>query len=859
MEGMEFEGDEMEDIEAKDDEVELNGGINGTAVTPSSQGLTGCVDGSNLEATNHGKSHVNSVMVNVNDNCESSAISYADLPVSGSNGVNASDKGASNGLGVMPVPFIENPVLNPSLGQSNYMGNTSSKSSSDGNGGSNPWLKLNETVGNKRGNNDVELGTKGKDTVMTEKFVQNNVSFASAFKGLTGYGNNKLTKVPVRRNEQAYGRASFARVLIEVDADKELVDNVEVCYASLGRSIKLKVEYAWKPPQCLLCKVFGHDQKACNKREVSVEERVEMTKVTNDNNMKQNNSNGGDREWQEGKDTVMTEKFVQSNVSFASAFKGLTGYGNNKLTKAPVRRNEQAYGRASFARVLIEVDADKELVDNVEVCYASLGRSIKLKVEYAWKPPQCLLCKVFGHDQKACNKREVSVEERVEMTKVTNDNNMKQNNSNGGDREWQEVNRGNKDNNVVKNMNLENDGKKVDEGIILDSNNKNDKKGKGVSGSKVELKNKVNKQSDLNTKNKFDVLAKDGMDEVEIGSEEWIQMRKKIDLACDLGMKVADSEKRRWSKDLRNYYEEKCNNKAKGKMMEGLKWRIAKLQKDISYGHTNIAMQAKLKADEVCKEIMKETVLIEVDADKELVDNVEVCYASLGRSMKLKVEYAWKPPQCLLCKVFGHDQKACNKREVSVEERVEMTKVTNDNNMKQNNSNGGDREWQEVELKNKVNKQSDLNTKNKFDVLAKDGMDEVEIGSEEWIQMRKKIDLACDLGMTVADSEKRRWSKDLRNYYEEKCNNKAKGKMIEGLKWRIAKLQKDISYGHTNIAMQAKLKADEVCKEIMKETGSMVILVSGCATPFSLLLLMMQYGNRVAITSCCEAVDVDNA
>ncbi|PWA99896.1 zinc knuckle CX2CX4HX4C [Artemisia annua] len=477
MEGMEFEGDEMEEIEAKDDEVELNGGINETAVNPSSQGVIGSVDGSNLEATNHGKSHVNSVMVNDSGNCDSSTNNYAELPVSGSNAVNASDKGASTVVGVMPVPFIENPG----------------------------------------GNNDVELGTKGKDTVMTEKFVQNNVSFASSFKGLTGYGNNKLTKVPVRRNEQAYGRASFARVLIEVDADKELVDNVEVCYASLGRSMQLKVEYAWKPPQCLLCKVLGHDQKTCNKREVSVEERVEMTKVANDSHMKQNNSNGGDREWQE------VNRFVNngSSTSKTDGQQNFGYYGN--------RGGSNNRGRGGF-----------------------MGRGGMM--------------------------------------------------SRGGMSQ-----RGNKYNNVVKNMNLENNGKKVDEGIIIDSNSKNDKKGKGVSGSKVEVKNKVNKQSDLNTKNKFDVLAKDGMNEVEIGSEEWIQMRKKIDLACDLGMIVADSEKSRWSKDLKKYYEEKCNNKAKGRMMEGLKWRIDKLQKDISYGHTNIAMQAKLKADEMCQEIMKET------------------------------------------------------------------------------------------------------------------------------------------------------------------------------------------------------------------------------------------------------------
>ncbi|PWA97399.1 RpoB, chloroplast [Artemisia annua] len=275
------------------------------------------------------------------------------------------------------------------------------------------------------------------------------------------------------------------------------------------------------------------------------------------------------------KDTIMKDKFVQSNVSFASAFKGLYGYGNNKLSKVP-----KAYGRASFARVLIEVDAISDLVDNVEVCYESLGKSMNLRVEYAWKPPHCSQCKVFGHEDKVCYKKGAAVEEKGEKDKEIGSNHVKENVNNIGERQWRDVR----------------------------NNKKSDNKGKGISsGSKVDLKTKVSKQNDINTKNSFGVLEKESMNDVEVGSDEWVQMRKKIDLACDLGMQIAEGEKSRWSKDLKKYYEDKCNSKAKSRMMEGLKWRIDKLQKDISYGHTNIAMNAKLKADELCKEIMKDT------------------------------------------------------------------------------------------------------------------------------------------------------------------------------------------------------------------------------------------------------------
>ncbi|GJY45934.1 zinc knuckle CX2CX4HX4C containing protein [Tanacetum coccineum] len=49
----------------------------------------------------------------------------------------------------------------------------------------------------------------------------------------------KIMNVPL----EAYGRASFARVLVEVEAAKGLVDSVEVCYKALGRSMELRVEY----------------------------------------------------------------------------------------------------------------------------------------------------------------------------------------------------------------------------------------------------------------------------------------------------------------------------------------------------------------------------------------------------------------------------------------------------------------------------------------------------------------------------------------------------------------------------------------------------------------------------------------
>ncbi|PWA99170.1 hypothetical protein CTI12_AA010980 [Artemisia annua] len=227
----------------------------------------------------------------------------------------------------------------------------------------------------------------------------------------------------------------------------------------------------------------------------------------------------------------LTENDVNKDVSFASAFKGLTGYGNNKLTKVPVRINEQgrevvdmdpvieedrittsmcerAYGRASFARVLIEVEASTELVENIEVCYEKMGKSMNLKVEYAWKPPLCTQCKVFGHELRTCRLKVVTVDEEKEKEMIKNVgvstvNAVKVDGSSKSGEEWLEDRRVNKNggrggmqgrNGVfqrggnesynVKYVPVENGGRKIDDGLVMEGKTKENilNKGKGISG-----------------------------------------------------------------------------------------------------------------------------------------------------------------------------------------------------------------------------------------------------------------------------------------------------------------------------------------------------------------------------------------
>ncbi|GJW02174.1 RNA-directed DNA polymerase, eukaryota, reverse transcriptase zinc-binding domain protein [Tanacetum coccineum] len=76
------------------------------------------------------------------------------------------------------------------------------------------------------------------------------------------------------------GRLGFARVLIEIDAGKKIKNEIELMHKGNayheGFSKILQVDYAWKPPCCPICKVFGHEDSNCMFRK-----KVEPTMTKN--------------------------------------------------------------------------------------------------------------------------------------------------------------------------------------------------------------------------------------------------------------------------------------------------------------------------------------------------------------------------------------------------------------------------------------------------------------------------------------------------------------------------------------------------------------------------------------------------
>ncbi|GKB03951.1 zinc knuckle CX2CX4HX4C containing protein [Tanacetum coccineum] len=71
----------------------------------------------------------------------------------------------------------------------------------------------------------------------------------------------------------SWGRSSFARCLIEVNSEADLVDVVTIGIPSLSEDDftkeTIRVEYEWRPPRCDTCKIFGHVHDYCPKKMMS--------------------------------------------------------------------------------------------------------------------------------------------------------------------------------------------------------------------------------------------------------------------------------------------------------------------------------------------------------------------------------------------------------------------------------------------------------------------------------------------------------------------------------------------------------------------------------------------------------------
>nr|GEX03552.1 hypothetical protein [Tanacetum cinerariifolium] len=150
------------------------------------------------------------------------------------------------------------------------------------------------------------------------------------------------------------------------------------------------------------------------------------------------------RPWMVNGKTMFMQKWDPSSTNGISAIASRLG---NPLIMDQVTTNicNMGNGRAGFARVLIEVEACKGLLDQIEIVYRNsenmeIGRKF-VKVEYDWKPSLCSFCLVFGHKDDNCGCRPKTVEEieaaNEELRKIEEDKKKEKE----GKEEFTQVNR----------------------------------------------------------------------------------------------------------------------------------------------------------------------------------------------------------------------------------------------------------------------------------------------------------------------------------------------------------------------------------------------------------------------------------
>ncbi|GJV13263.1 ATPase, F1/V1/A1 complex, alpha/beta subunit [Tanacetum coccineum] len=102
-------------------------------------------------------------------------------------------------------------------------------------------------------------------------------------------------------------RLGYARVLVEINAEDDFFDKIEINYVDDMKKVKstkwVKVEYTWKPSRCSHCKVFGHSLQSCEKR----------PKPIVDTNIKANDSNKNEGANKEGFMEVKNMKNFNNN------------------------------------------------------------------------------------------------------------------------------------------------------------------------------------------------------------------------------------------------------------------------------------------------------------------------------------------------------------------------------------------------------------------------------------------------------------------------------------------------------------------------------------------------------------------
>nr|GEV11384.1 zinc knuckle CX2CX4HX4C [Tanacetum cinerariifolium] len=207
-------------------------------------------------------------------------------------------------------------------------------------------------------------------------------SFISTTQGMSDNGNNKLSKIPVRVNEKGNKVMDMDPLLEEGSKrwDLTLVEyfvRLKMCYSEIVRHLRRM----WRTHQ--LGEIITNEYGLYFLKFRSVKG---MNFVLENRSWLVKGKPLFVQKWEAG---LCMEKPKPTKVPLwvkilNVPLKAWNVYGISRITSKignPIIMDrittsmcDRAYGRASFARVLIEVDATQELADSVEICYSSIGK-----------------------------------------------------------------------------------------------------------------------------------------------------------------------------------------------------------------------------------------------------------------------------------------------------------------------------------------------------------------------------------------------------------------------------------------------------------------------------------------------------
>ncbi|GJU63196.1 zinc knuckle CX2CX4HX4C containing protein [Tanacetum coccineum] len=181
---------------------------------------------------------------------------------------------------------------------------------------------------------------------------------------------------------ESWGRSSFARCLIEINAEDVLQESLTMGVPLIeGTRFTIEtvtIEYEWKPPRCDLCKIFGHVQDHCPKK-VSITPSVVTSNVATPTVEKANDGfqTVGKKKKKKGK-----SKSTNGGQFDGHPVKQTVRYEPKATTSAP-NKGTTNVGSASKSSTILKTTVTSTMNDNIPVSnpYSTLDEESEEEVE----------------------------------------------------------------------------------------------------------------------------------------------------------------------------------------------------------------------------------------------------------------------------------------------------------------------------------------------------------------------------------------------------------------------------------------------------------------------------------------------